>query len=126
MLVGNRKEEYRLIKRILVQKGVEFIALKVEDIVLLFTENRLVYVIDKQEKKYIVNKKLNQLDEDLNSKIFFRANRQTIINIEFIRSFRRYERVKIIVDLTLTHLKFPVIISQENAAAFRKWISEAE
>ena len=125
MLVANERNPPTK-KRLLVQKGVEFIALKIEDIVLIYTQNRLVYAIDKEEKKYIVNKKLNQLEEELNSKKFFRANRQCIINIEFIRSFRSYERVKLIVDLNLTHLKFPVIISQENAASFRKWISEAE
>jgi DNA-binding LytR/AlgR family response regulator len=125
MLVENEKEP-RFKTRLLVQKGVEFIALKIEDIVLLYTENRLVYALDKNEKKYIVNKKLNQLEEELNTKTFFRANRQCIISINFIRSFRTYERVKLAIDLSLTNFKFPVIISQENAANFRKWISEAE
>ena len=125
MLVEDEKEP-RFKTRLLVQKGVEFIALKIEDIVLLYTENRLVYAIDKNEKKYIVNKKLNQLEEELNTKTFFRANRQCIISIHYTRSFRTYERVKLVVDLNLINFKFPVIISQENAANFRKWISEAE
>jgi len=125
MLVANERHP-RFKTRLVVQKGVEFIALKVEDIVLLYTENRLVFVIDKNEKKYIANKKLSQLEEELNKEIFFRANRQCIININFIRSFRIHERVKLMVDMNPAHARFPVIISQENAMNFRKWISETE
>jgi DNA-binding LytR/AlgR family response regulator len=125
MLVANEKHS-RYKSRLIVQKGIEFISLKIEDVALIYTENRLVYVIDRNEKKYILNKKLNQLEEELSNTFFFRANRQCIINIDFVRSFRTYERVKLTVDLSLPNIRYPVIISQENAAAFRKWISEAE
>jgi len=110
--------------RLIVQKGVEFIALRKEDIALFYTQNRLVHVVDKDEKKYILNKKLSGLEEELDPRVFFRINRQAIINIDFIKSFRPYQRVKIIVDLSLPNLKQLLIISQETAPAFRKWIHE--
>lgn len=125
MLVANEKNP-RFKSRLMVQKGIEFISLKTEDVALIYTENRLVFVIDRKEKKYILNKKLNQLETELDKNFFFRANRQCIINIDFIRSFRTYKRVKLTVDLSLPDVKYPIIISQENAATFRKWISELE
>ena len=109
-------------KRLIVQKGAEFISLKTEDAVLFYTQNRLVFVIDKNEKRYIINKKMNELATELNPDSFFRANRQCIIHVDFIKSFRTYERVKLIIEISLTQMPFPVIISQENAAAFRRWI----
>lgn len=111
--------------RFVVQKGNDFIALKKEDIALLYTRNHLVHVIDKDEKKYVITKRLNQLEEELDQKIFFRVNRQSIINLNFIKSFRTHQRVKIIVDLSLPTMKQPLIISQETASVFRKWITEA-
>ena len=122
MIVANERQ--RLKTRLIVQKGVEFVALKFEDIAIFYTENTIVYVIDKEERKYIANKRLNQLQQELDGALFFRANRQTIININFIGSFRTCSRVKRAVYLSLPAFRDPVIISQENAAAFRKWISE--
>jgi DNA-binding LytR/AlgR family response regulator len=111
--------------RFVVQKGNEFVALKKEDIALLYTQNHLVHVIDKDEKKYVITKRLNQLAAELDQKMFFRINRQSIVNLNFIKSFRTHQRVKIIVDLSLPTMKQPLIISQETAAVFRKWITEA-
>ena len=110
--------------RLVVQKGVEYVALKKEDIALLLTQNRLVHVIDKDEKKYIVNKKMGSLEEELDPRIFFRINRQAIININFIKSFRPYHRVKIIVEMSMPNSKHSLVISQEMASVFRKWIHE--
>lgn len=111
--------------RILVQKGLENIVLKLDDIVLFYTENKIVYVVDRFEKKYLTDSHLLELEESLDSAIFFRANRQYIININFIKSFRAYEKVKIKIDLHLCELSHCVIVSQETAPRFRKWIHEA-
>lgn len=111
--------------RLLVQKGLENILLKMDDIVLFYTENKVVYVVDRLEKKYLTDSNLLELEEELDPLVFFRANRQYIININFIKSFRAYEKVKIKLDLNLTELNHCIIVSQETAPHFRKWIYEA-
>lgn len=110
--------------RLLVRKGIENIPLKMEDIVVIYTENKLVYVIDKDGKKYIAERHLAELEEELDASIFFRANRQYIINIGFIKSYKAYEKVKLQVDLVFPDLAHPIIVSQEMAPHFRKWINE--
>jgi len=111
--------------RLVVRKGLEHIALKLEEIVLFYTENKLVYVIDRFGKKYLADKNLSDLEEDLDESIFFRANRQYIININFIRGFKTYEKVKLQVDLVIPDLDHCIIVSQENAPQFRQWIFNA-
>jgi len=111
--------------RLIVKKGLENISLRLEDIVLFFTENKIVYVVDKWGKKYIADKNLGELEEDLDNAVFFRANRQYIVNINFIKGFKSYEKVKLQVDLILPELNYSIIISQETAPAFRKWMLEA-
>lgn len=111
--------------RILVKKGLENISLLLEDIVLFFTENKIVYVIDKSGRKYLIDKNLADLETELDSKTFFRVNRQYIVNINFIRSFKAYERVKLQIELTLSELNYFIVVSQETAPFFRKWISES-
>ncbi len=115
--VGTNKK-----KRLLVKKGIENISLLTEDIVLFYTENKIVYVLDKNGKKYLSDKNLTELDEYLDAFVFFRANRQYIVNINFIRSFKAFEKVKLQIELTLPELNHYVIVSQEMAPQFKEWI----
>lgn len=112
-------------KRILVRKGIENISMQLSDIVLFFTENKIVHAIDRNGRKFMVDKNLSDLEAELDEKLFFRANRQYILNINYIKSFKPYERVKLWVDLTLQDIDHSIIISQETAPVFRRWLLEA-
>lgn len=111
--------------RLIVRKGLENLSLRLEDIAFFYTENKIVYVIDKNGKKYLSDKNLGELEEELDDVHFFRANRQYIININYIKGFKAYEKVKLMVDMNLPEAERCIIISQETAPAFRKWMSEA-
>ncbi len=112
-------------RRLIVRKGLEHISLLLDDIVLFYTENKIVYVLDKCGKKYLCDKNLTDLEEELDKSSFFRANRQYLININYIKGYKAYEKVKLQVDLTIPEINHYIIISQETAPAFRKWIYEA-
>lgn len=114
----------RLRKRLIVRRGIECIALKSEDIALLYTENKVVYVIDHLGNKYICDKPLFELEATLDNSLFFRANRQYIINIDFIKVFKPFEKVKLQVDMSVANNTYRVIVSQETAPHFKKWIYE--
>ena len=119
-----RSFQQRSRTRLLVRKGIENIPLPTQNIVVIYTENKLVYVIDKEGKKYVADKHLGELEQELDNTMFFRVNRQYIINISFIKSYKTYEKVKLQVDLTMPDLHHHIVISQETAPCFRKWISE--
>jgi DNA-binding LytR/AlgR family response regulator len=110
--------------RLLVKKGIENISIRINDIVIIYTENKLVYIVDKDGKKFIADKHLGELEQDLDPNTFFRVNRQYIINIGFVKSYKAYEKVKLQIDLTMPDLHHQIIVSQEMAPCFRKWISE--
>lgn len=118
--IGNHKK-----RRLMVKKGMENISLRLDDIALFYTENKIVYVIDRSGKKYLADKNLGELEQSLDENIFFRANRQYIININFIKGFKSYEKVKLQVDLTLPELNHCIIVSQETAPQFREWMYNA-
>ncbi len=111
--------------RLLVKKGNENIALRFDDIVLIYTQNKLVFVIDQFTTKYICDKSLAELDEQLDSAIFFRANRQYLVNINYIRSFKSYEKVKLLIGLTIPEINHMIIVSQETAPLFKQWMLDA-
>ncbi len=111
--------------RLIVKKGIENIALKLDDVALIYTESKVVFVIANNEKKYIYDKNLSELEQELDKSIFFRANRQCIVNINYIRGFKAFEKVKLQVDLTFSITPNKIIVSQETAPQFKKWIHEA-
>ena len=117
--------EERKRTRIVVRKGLEHVLLKLEDVAMMYTENKIVFVFDRDGKKYIGEKNLADIYNELDEVTFFRANRQYIVNIEFVKSYKCYEKVKLQVGLTIPDLAHhSIIISQENAPHFRKWINE--
>jgi DNA-binding LytR/AlgR family response regulator len=110
--------------RLLVRKGIENISIRISDIVIMYTENKLVYVVDKDGRKFIADKHLGEMEQELDTNTFFRVNRQYIVNIGFVKSYKAYEKVKLQIDLTMPDLHHQIIVSQEMAPCFRKWISE--
>ena len=113
-------------ERLQVRKGMENILLNLQDIVLIYTESKMVFIIDNSGKKYFADKTLTDLELELDRNMFFRANRQYIVNIKYVKGFKAYEKVKLLVDL-----EFPlppanrIIVSQKTAPAFKKWVYAA-
>jgi len=108
--------------RIIVKKGVEFQSIKAEDVAYFYTEHKLIFLVDKEGKKYMAHaSNLTDLMLQLNKKIFFRANRKYIININFIKKYKPFDRVKVEVELCV-HSPESVVISQENSSSFKYWI----
>lgn len=110
--------------RIIVKKGTEFLSLKLEDVMYFFTEHKLVFAVDKDNRKFLCEtSSLADVEAMLDEKKFFRANRKYIVNADYITKFRSIDKSKINIEMLLS-LNEEIIVSQENAAAFKKWISE--
>jgi two-component system LytT family response regulator len=110
--------------RILVKRGMEFQTVRVDDVVYFFTEHKLVFLVDKDNRKYLAEKSnLSELEEELDRNLFYRANRKYIINANYVKRFKPLDRSKLSVELQIP-LNEEIIISQENSSSFKKWISE--
>jgi DNA-binding LytR/AlgR family response regulator len=109
--------------RLLVRKRDENIALKIEEIVFIYRDDLLILVVDKDEKKYLCDKHLSELENELDPTIFFRANRKYLININYIRSFKTFEKVKLEIFLNFPNSDHQIIVSQKTAPEFRKWVA---
>ena len=110
--------------RLIVKKGNENIALPLEDIVLIYTHDKVVFAVDQYSKKYMCNKTLSELENELDDTIFFRANRQYILSINYIRSFKAHEKVKLLVGMVIPEINHSIVISQETAPVFKQWLRD--
>lgn len=120
-----RQYDIKKKSRLLVRKGMMHISLRMEDIILFYTERKIVFAVDTGGNKYMVENTLSEMEVILDDRLFFRANRQYIININFIHAFKTFDKVKMLLELTIPELQHTIIISQENSAQFRKWMYSA-
>ena len=110
--------------RVIVRLGSEYLVLPAPQIMMFYTVNKIVFCITNNGKKYVVEgTNLNQLIEELPKQFFFRANRQVIINIYFIQSFKPIGNGRIQINMQLDIFE-PILVSQENASEFRRWVGQ--
>lgn len=108
--------------RYLVKKGVSYSTVKLEDIAYFISEHKITFLIDKAGNKFILDKTLQELESELPKSDFFRINRKYISNISAISKFKPYTKGKILVELVPV-VGEEIIVSSENAAAFKLWVS---
>ena len=109
--------------RLIAKKGIEYQSILLGDIAYFFTEHKITFLVTRQEKKYMLDQNLKELEEEMDPKIFYRANRKYMINVDCIKSYKPCDKVKLTVELTVP-VNEEIIISQENTSSFKKWISE--
>ncbi len=91
-----------------------------KDIACFYREN-LNYLLTFTGEKYILDfTTLDEIEELLDPKLYYRANRQSIIHIDAIQSIKPQENQKLVVTLKAP-LKMEEDISREKAPGFKKW-----
>ena len=86
-----------------------------------FMKENIHYIFTFSGEKHILDfTTLEEIEELLDPGIFYRANRQFIINIDAIQSVMPHENQKLSLTLK-SPLKMEVDISREKAPAFKKW-----
>lgn len=121
MKITARKKKTRLI----VKNGHENIVLPMAAVAMLYIKERTVIVVGHDSKKYHFHKSLAEIEQELDKSIFFRANRRTIVNINFIKAFSVCECNKLKVDMHVHAPDAEIIVSQETAPQFKTWICES-
>lgn len=92
----------------------------VKDIACFYRDN-LNYLVTFAGDKFILEfSTLDEIEELLDPKLYYRANRQAIIHIESIQSIKLVENQKLIITLK-PPLNMQLDISREKAPGFKKW-----
>jgi len=111
--------QYR--KRFLIKKGADLIHVKTEDIAYCYAAHKLVFIVDHKAQRFILDRSLNDLEKELDPAIFFRINRKYLANIQHIQRIKTFSKSKLLIELNPPPGE-EVIISQENALAFKQWM----
>lgn len=108
-------------KRFLVKKGEQLIPISDEQIAYFYTENELVYLFTPENKKYVIDYTLEQLDSLLDPSQFFRINRQFILHLNAIQEIHTYFNSRFKLRIAPTPPD-EVIVSKGKAKGFKEWL----
>lgn len=109
-------------QRVLVRIGQNIKLVELHNAAYLYSEDKIIFAAMPDGKRYPVDYSLDQLESILDSRYFYRVNRQYIINLKAIDEMYSYSksRVKVL-------LKPPppsdVIVSTERSSTFKKWLT---
>jgi DNA-binding LytR/AlgR family response regulator len=88
-----------------------------------FSKEVLNYIYLLNGDKYMIDYvTLDEVEELLDPRQFYRANRQFIINIDAIQSVRPVENSKLIVRLKEPNQKLDIDMSRLKSPEFKKWM----
>ncbi|MBD2703087.1 response regulator transcription factor [Spirosoma sp. BT702] len=109
--------------RFLVHMGQRLLPIDVAEVAYFFTANKLTYLKTGTDKQYAIDYSLDELEQTLDPRRFYRVNRQFIVSHKSVQKVHLYFTSKLKVDL-LPATDDDVIISREKSMAFRRWLGE--
>jgi two-component system response regulator LytT len=109
----------------LIMLADKFYPLAVEEILYFYTANEKVTAYTSDGKQHPVDRTLDALGEQLDERLFFRANRQFIISRNAIKDIDLWFGSRLSVNLTLP-VPERIIISKTKTPIFKKWILREE
>lgn len=120
--IGN-DEDRQKIRLLVAVSGNKNIPIPVEEIACFYKAGNYTTLKTFRSDTYLLNHSLDELARLLQEELFFRANRQFIINIKACHYFTNEENGKLAVQLNPPHEE-EVIISQKRASAFKEWLNQ--
>jgi DNA-binding LytR/AlgR family response regulator len=121
LVMNQASKNYK--QRFAVRYGEHIKSIETSLVAYFYTESKATFLITRDNKRYIVDYNLDQLESSLDPKRFFRINRQFIIAVDSIAEMLTYSKARVLIHLNPS-TKLETIVSSERAAAFKQWLDD--
>ncbi len=108
-------------ERFLVKAGQNLINLSVADVSYFYSEEGMLYARCTNSKRHMLDHTLEQVEDMLNPKDFFRINRKALIRISAIDKIQTHINSRLKLQLLPT-TNWDVIVSRERVGDFKDWL----
>ena len=109
-------------KRINTYHKDELISIETNEIAYFSLENNVVYIRTFGGNQFTINSSLDEVIKTLDLQIFYRANRQFIINIKAIKNILIFGKNQL--KLVTNPESEEIIISKNKVSEFKKWLEQ--
>ena len=101
----------------------KLIPVETVNIAWFYTNNELVYAQTLEDMRYNVDQPLEQLETQIDPTLFFRANRQFIVNRRAIVEIEHYFNGRLLIKTNPATAE-QMLVSKARAAAFKNWMDQ--
>ncbi|HEX6192998.1 MAG TPA: LytTR family DNA-binding domain-containing protein [Chitinophagaceae bacterium] len=109
-------------ERFIVNMRNQWMPVSTKDIA-CFSKETLNYIYLFNGERYMLDANtLDEVEELIDPRQFYRANRQFIINIDAVQTVKPMENAKLTIRLKEPNQKFEIDMSREKAPVFKKWL----
>lgn len=120
VLAQLQKKNYKT--RFMVRLGEHIHSVSTDAVSLFCAIDRDVFLHTTSRKKFIIDYKLEDLEEILDPSIFFRVNRSIILHINAISDVMVYSSSRLKIHLQ-QDIDKEIIVSRERVNAFKEWFN---
>lgn len=114
-------KEYR--KRFLVKHAQKLVSIEVDEIAYFFSDGRLNFFKTTDNRKFVVDYTMDELDEMLDPEKYFRISRSFYVSINCIDKIDDYFGNRLILSLKPAVDK-EALVSREKVTEFKKWMGK--
>jgi two-component system response regulator LytT len=119
MILGNETKEYK--NRFSVKIGQQLKVILIDEVECFYSENKGTYLHTFENRNYLLDSTLEQIEEELDPKCFYRVSRKFIIPLKAIKEIQVYSNSRLKVILP-SYKDEDVIVSREKVSDFKTWI----
>lgn len=119
MLVNPIDREYK--KRFTIKMGQQLKMVNIEDVECFYSENKGTYIHTFDNRDYLLDNTLEQLESELDPKEFYRVSRKFIIPMKGIKEIQMHSNSRLKVILP-TYKDDEVIVAREKVGDFKTWL----
>ena len=112
------KKDKTTLSRILVKIGYNLKIVQTQEVSCFYSENKIVY-LQTQDRAYPSDFTLDELEDVLDEKKFFRVNRQFIVNSDYIKNIHISPNYKVELEFQPQE---EITVSRDRVKDFKDWL----
>lgn len=109
-------------KRFMVRVGDKIKSIQTSEIAAFGAESRDTFLYTKEGRRYIVDFKMEQLEDILDTHEFYRTSRSFIIHRDAINKIQKHSNSRLIIELDVNTHK-DIIVGRDKVKEFKSWLS---
>lgn len=102
----------------LVSSGNHIKKIETDEIICFFSDTNSTFILTNQNRQFTINNSLDKLEQQLQSKSFFRINRKHIVNKKYISGLNSDTQIKILIPEAKD---FEFMVSRLRTKSFLEW-----
>jgi DNA-binding LytR/AlgR family response regulator len=114
-------KEFR--KRFLVKHGQKLVSIEIDEIAYFYSDGRLNFFKTKDNRKFVVDYTMDELEDMLDPQKYFRISRSFYVSVGSIDKIEDYFGNRLILQL-LPPVDKEALVSREKVTEFKKWMGK--